>query len=60
MNTQDLAKSLYCGFFADRDSLKEAYDYVLELAENSSDKTAMLTAVHVMMNTISKELKSVD
>lgn len=60
MNTQDLAKSLYCGFFSSRESVKEAYEYVLELAENSSDKAALLTAVHVMMNSISKELKAVD
>lgn len=60
MNIQDLANSLHCGFFGDRGSIKEAYDYVLELAESSSDKVAMLTAVHTMMNTISKELKAVD
>lgn len=60
MNTQDLANSLYCGFFADRDNIQEAYDYVLELSENSSDGVTILTAVHIMMNTISKQLKAVD
>ena len=60
MKTQELAQSLHCGLFASRDSVSEAYQYVLELSKNSKDKAAIMTAVHVMMNSISNELKSVD
>ncbi len=60
MNTQELAQSLHCGLFGSRDSIAEAYQYAVELSKASKDGQAMMTAIHVLMNSISKELKSVD
>jgi hypothetical protein len=46
--------------FGERETLKEAYDYVTKLAQGSDDAVAMLTAVHVMMNTIAKQVEALD
>lgn len=60
MTTQELAQSLHCGLFASRDSISEAYQYAVDIANSSKDGAALLTAIHVLMNSISKELKAVD
>lgn len=60
MNQRDLAKGLRNGMFADRDTLKEAYDYVLHLVENSQDGPAILTAVHVMLNTVANTIDKIE
>lgn len=59
MNTTELAKAIYNPMFADRDNLKDAFDYALKLAEHSGNPPAVLTALFVVLNTVSKELKNV-
>lgn len=57
MTKGEMIKSIRNRIFGDRESLQEAYDYVLTVAEGSNNKAAVLTAVHVMMNTIANELE---
>ena len=52
-----IAKSIRNRIFGERDTLQEAYNYALEIAEGSNNKAAVMTAVHVMMNTIANELE---
>jgi len=57
MTHQDLVKHIRCGLFADRGTdLAEAYAYVTKLAESSDEPVVVLTAVHVMLNTIANVL----
>lgn len=53
----EFAASIENGMFADRDTVREAYDYALKLARGNPD---LLVAVHVMMNTIAKSIKAID
>jgi hypothetical protein len=46
--------------FGERETLKEAYAYVTKLAQSSDEPIAVLTAVHVMMNTIAKEIEKME
>lgn len=57
MTKGEMIKSIRNRIFGDRESLQEAYNYVLTVAEGSNNKAAVLTAVHVMMNTIANELE---
>lgn len=57
MTKGEMIKSIRNRIFGDRESLQEAYDYVYAIAEGSNNKAAVLTAVHVMMNTIANELE---
>ena len=57
MNTIELAKSIYNPLFADRETLKDAFDYAFKLAEHSGNAPAVLTAMFVVLNTVSKELR---
>ncbi len=57
MTPAQLGKSLRCNVFADRGTdIQAALDYALELAKASDDPPAMLTAVHVVVNTIANAL----
>jgi hypothetical protein len=56
MNIEEYRKSLRNGLFADRSTLNEAYDYALMIAKSSESPALVMTAVHVIMNTIAKEL----
>ena len=65
MTNIELVKSLRCNMFADRETINEAYDYALKVAKNSGSSPQVLTALHVMMNTIANvieqnELATVD
>jgi hypothetical protein len=58
MTNEELAKTIRHGLFADRDTLKEAFDYAF-LVINSlrgSDQIAVTTALYVVLNTLSNEL----
>ena len=57
MTKHELALSIYSPLFAERDTLKEAYDYAMEIAKASENPAAVTTAIHVMMNTIAKEIE---
>jgi hypothetical protein len=57
MTKGEVVKSIRNRLFADRDTINEAYHYVLQVAEGSNNSAAVITAVHVMMNTIANELE---
>jgi hemoglobin-like flavoprotein len=54
-----LAHSIYAPMFAERGDLREAFTYAHELAKASDNSAAVLTAVHVVANTIAKEIESI-
>jgi hypothetical protein len=58
MTNVELAKSIRVPLFADRDSIKEAWDYATEviMSLRESDRMAAMTAMMVLTNTISKEI----
>ena len=60
MTPHELAHSIYSPMFGERETLKEAYAYVTKLAQSSDEPIAMLTAVHVMMNTIAKQIEKME
>lgn len=60
MNQRDLAESLRCGMFADRETIREAYDYALQVAKASGSSPQVLTAIHVMMNTIANTIEQIE
>ena len=60
MTAHKLAHSIYSPMFGERETLQEAYEYVTKLAKASDDSVAILTAVHVMMNTIAKQIEALE
>lgn len=54
----ELAKAIRHGLFADRATLKEAFDYATEVIQRlpSSEQIAVTTAMYVVLNTLSKEI----
>ena len=57
---EELAKSISNGMFADRATLKEAFEYVEQIAKASGqDAIAVWTAVFVVTNTIANELNNI-
>ena len=57
MTNEELAQSIRAPMFGERDTLKEAFTYAHELAQGSDCPAAVLTAVHVVANTIAKQLR---
>ena len=60
MTKHELSVSIYSPLFAERDTMKEAYDYAFSIANASDNPPAVLTAIHVMMNTIAKEIEKAE
>jgi hypothetical protein len=58
MTNEELAKTIRHGLFADRDTLKEAFDYAFRVINSlrGSDQIAVTTALYVVLNTLSNEL----
>ena len=54
---QQLASQLYTPLFADRDSIQVAYDLSISEADNCDSPAAMVTAIHVLMNSIAIEIE---
>ena len=52
----ELGKALYSGLFVARDNLHDAYEYASQIAQASENPAAVMTAVHVVVNTIAVEL----
>ena len=54
----ELATAIRHGLFADRETLKEAFDYAQEVINRlpSSEQIAVTTALYVVLNTLSKEI----
>jgi hypothetical protein len=60
MTKQELSKAIYVGLYADRDSLGEAYTYASAVANASDNPCAVMTAIHVLLNTLSKEINGLE
>ena len=56
MNHIELAKALQHKMFANRDSIDQALEYAYTIAKASENPAAVMTAVHVVINTICNEL----
>jgi hypothetical protein len=58
MTNEELATYIRHGLFAERDTVKQAFDFAFELINRMSDseKTAATTALMVVVNTISKQI----
>lgn len=58
-NIDEYLKNIKHGMFASRQTTKEAMDYAYELIEtiNKKDTIAAFTALHVVLNTVSDEIK---
>jgi len=52
-----LATKLYVPMFAERTTIKEAYAYAQEIAKASDNPAAVMTAIHVVLNTVAKEIE---
>jgi hypothetical protein len=56
-----LADNISNGMFADRKTITEAYEYGAKIARACGpNEIGVLTAIHVLMNTIAKTLKEID
>lgn len=61
MTNTELANAIRHGLFAERDTLKEAYDYAFEVFRSlGKNEMAATTAFMVVMNTLAKELEKVE
>ena len=49
-----LAKSIRNGMVAERETFDQAMEYAYSVARASGDRVAVLTAVQVVLNTVSK------
>lgn len=49
--TADELSAYYVGFFATHPTLAEALDYAYKIAKASDNPPAVMTAVHVVLNT---------
>jgi hypothetical protein len=55
----ELAKAIRHGLFADRATVKDAFDYAFDVISRlpSSEQIAATTALYVVLNTLSKEIE---
>lgn len=53
---QLLAASITVGFFAKRDTMQEAFEYAHKIANASDNPTAVMTALHVVLNTLADRI----
>lgn len=53
MTSQELAKSISCGIFAERATLDEAFRDAYAMLKNDP---AGMTALHMVLNTVAKEI----
>ena len=52
----ELAKYLQHKLYSDRSTIDEAYEYAWSIAKGTDNPGAVMTAVHVVVNTICNEL----
>ena len=59
MTNQELAKTIRHGLFAERDTLKEAFDYAFRVINSlqNGDQIAATTALYVVLNTLANEIE---
>jgi cation transport regulator ChaB len=56
MTNLQLAQNIRSSLFADRETIKEAFDYAFDIAEASDNPSAVITAIMVVANTISNQI----
>ena len=56
MTNIEFAKLLQNNMFAERATVKEAYDYAFDIAQASDCSPAVITAIMVLTNTIAKQI----
>jgi hypothetical protein len=54
---QDLALQLYSPIFAECDTIRRAYELMHSVAMQCENPAAVTASVHVLMNTIAKEME---
>ena len=60
MTKQELAHSMYSPLFAEYSNLKQAYEYASMIAKASENPAAVLTAIHVLMNSIAVQIEKTE
>ena len=60
MTHEELIKNLRNGYFSDRPTIQEAYDYALKIGSATRAAPHVLTAVQVVVNTICNELEKIE
>ena len=58
MTKKELVSSLKNGMFADRETVDEAFQYALDVAPHGG--VYLQTALHVLMNTIAKQIENLE
>lgn len=55
----ELAKAIRHGLFADRATVKDAFDYAFDVIDSmrGANKVVATTALYVVLNTLSKEIE---
>lgn len=56
MTNLELAQGLKNGMFADRATVKEAFDYAIKVADATNCPPAVITAIMVLSNTIANQI----
>lgn len=58
----DLAKRIRADVFAEKDTISEGYAYAMDIAKHCdvNDRIAVITAIHVLLNSVAKELETMD
>ena len=54
-----LAASMRAGLFAERETLAEALEYAAKVAKASDSPPAVLTALHVVLNTVAAKINEI-
>jgi len=57
MQQTTLAQSIRHGFFSERETLKDAMQYAYSIAQASNSPIHVMTAIHVVMNTLANEME---
>ena len=52
-----IASGLYSPLFATQETIGDAYNYAQQIARGTDNPAAIMTAVHVLMNTIAHHLE---
>jgi hypothetical protein len=56
-NIQDLATRIYSPLFAERETIRQAYDEAIEAV---SDNNGAITAIHVLLNSIAVQIEKLN
>lgn len=56
MTNLELARALKNGMFADRATVKEAFEYAIKIADATNCPPAVMTAIMVLSNTIANQI----